>query len=155
MRSALLLLFAGCSWLPPDAPPKHAARPDPDLAAIAHTWIVENHVLAGNSPLTDADAHDNDGRKVEITPSSYTSPFTGACDEAARTRRDRVFADLLAELDLAGDARATAISFGFGDPIEEYRLSCPNNNRALPLVIFVSGKRAMTCFGGACYLLAY
>jgi hypothetical protein len=155
LRSALVLLVASCGWLPADTPAKKPAARDPQLAALAHTWIVENHVLSGNSPLTDADARDNDGRKVEITATSYRSPFTGACDDAARTHRDRVFADLLAELDLAGDARQTAINFGFGDPISEYRMSCPGNPRALPLVIYVSGNRAMTCFGGACYLLAY
>jgi hypothetical protein len=150
----LLLLLAGCSWLPSDSPAKQPAASDPQLAEVAHTWVIENHVLAGNSPLTDAEARDNDGRKVEITASTYRSPFTGSCEESARTRRDRVFADLLAELDLAGEARQTAISFGFGDPISEYRLSCANNPRALALEIFVSGKRAMTCFGGACYLMS-
>lgn len=155
MRSALVLVLAGCSWLPADTPPKRPAAPDPELAALVHTWVVENHVLAGNSPLTEADARETHGRKVEITATSYRSPFTGACDDAARTRRDRLFADLLAELDLAGEARQTAIRFGFGDPIDEFRLSCPGHPRTLPLVIYISGARAMTCFGGACYLLAY
>jgi hypothetical protein len=154
LRSALLLALAGCGWLPSDTPAKKPVAVDPQLAELAHTWVVANHVLAGNSPLTDAEARENDGRKVEITPTTYRSPFTGSCDDAARTRHDRVFADLLAELDLAGEARQTAIHFGFGDPITEYRMSCPGNNRALPLVIYISGKRAMTCFGGACYLLS-
>jgi hypothetical protein len=148
-----LLALAGC--LPPDTAPKAPAKADPELAEIAHTWTVENHVLAGNASITDADALANHGRKVEITSSTYGSPFTGSCDDAARARRDRLFADVSVELDLAGDARETAIKFGFGDPIVEYRLTCPDHPRTVPLVIFISGKRAMTCFGGACYLLSY
>ena len=154
MRAALLaLLVSAC--LPPDTPAKKPARADPELAELAHTWTVENHVLAGNASLTDSEALDNQGRTVEITAGSYRSPFTGSCEEAARDRRERVFADVLVELELAGEARDTAIRFGFGDPIVEYHLSCPNNRRAVPLVIFISGKRALTCFAGACYLLAY
>lgn len=153
MRSLLLLALAGC--LPSDTPTKKPARPDPELAELAHTWTVENHVLAGNASVTDGDALTNHGRTVEITRSSYSSPFTGSCDDAARARRDRVFADVSVELDLAGEARGTAIRFGFGDPLVEYRLTCPDHPRTVPLVIFISGKRALTCFAGACYLLAY
>jgi len=153
LRSVLLIALAGC--LPPDTPAKKPAKADPEIAELMHTWTVENHVLAGNASITDADALANRGRTVEITASSYSSMFTGSCDDAARTRRDRVFADVAVELDLAGEARDTAIRFGFGDPIVEYRLTCPDHPRTVPLVIFISGRRAMTCFGGACYLLAY
>ena len=156
MRSLLLVALVGLTGcLPPDTPAKHAAKPDPDIAELVHTWTVENHVLAGNSSITDGDALANHGRTVEITTSGYSSPFTGSCDDAARARRERVFADVSVELDLAGEARDTAIHFGFGDPLVEYRLTCPDHTRTVPLVIFISGKRAMTCFAGACYLLAY
>ncbi|MGE5186530.1 MAG: hypothetical protein ACM31C_30955 [Acidobacteriota bacterium] len=152
MRSLLLVALAAC--LPPDTPARKPAKPDPELAELAHTWTVENHVLAGNASITDGDALANHGRTVAITASSYASMFTGSCDDAARARRERVFADVAVELELAGEARDTAIRFGFGDPIVEYRLTCPDHPRTVPLVIFISGKRAMTCFGGACYLLA-
>jgi hypothetical protein len=151
LRSLLLLALAGC--LPPDTPAKRPAPRDPELAELVHTWTVENHVLAGNASVTDADALANRGRTVEITASTYSSPFTGSCDDAARARRDVVFADVSMDLDLAGEARETAIHFGFGDPLVEYRLTCPDHPRTVPLVIYISGKRAMTCFGGACYLL--
>jgi hypothetical protein len=154
MRSVLLSLLAACSWLPADTPPKKPVKADPEVGELAHTWTVENHVLAGNTNLNDAEALENHGRAVEITSTSYRSFSVGNCDESARERKDRVFADLLVELDLAGEARDTAIHFGFGDPVTEYRLTCPGNPKALPLVIYISGKRAMTCFGGVCYLLA-
>lgn len=153
MRNLVLLALAGC--LPPDSPARKPAPVDPEIAELMHTWVVENHVLAGNTSLTDGDALSNHGRKVEITKAGYASPFTGSCDDAARTRRDRVFADVALEVDLAGDGRQTAINFGFGDPLVEYRLTCPDHPRTVPLVIFISGKRAMTCFAGACYLLSY
>ena len=153
-RSLLFIALAGCSWLPSDKAAKKPSRADPEIADIAHDWVVENHVLAGNAALTDGDALANHGRKVIITPTSYKSMFVGSCEEAARQKTDRVFADLLTELDLAGEARDTAIKFGFGDPVTEYRLTCPGNAKAVPLVIYVSGKRAMTCAGGVCYLLS-
>ncbi|MBV8756983.1 MAG: hypothetical protein JO257_06905 [Deltaproteobacteria bacterium] len=153
-RSLLFIAATGCSWLPSDTPAKKPRPTDPDVAEIAHEWTVENHVLAGNAALTDADANENLGRKVVITPTSYRSMFVGSCDESARQKTDRVFADVLTELDLAGEARDTAIKFGFGDPMTEYRLTCPGNAKAVPLVIYISGKRAMTCAGGVCYLLS-
>jgi hypothetical protein len=152
MKYLVLLLLAAC--LPPDSPAKKPTRADPDVAELAHDWTVENHVLTGNSNLTNAEAIENHGRDVSITPTSYKAFHAGTCEESARQKKDRVFADLLAELDLAGEARDTAIRFGFGDPVTEYRLTCPGNPKALPLVIYISGKRAMTCFGGVCYLLA-
>jgi len=150
----VVLALAGCSWLPSDTPAKKPKPPDPEVTEVAHEWIVANHVLADNTTLSDADALANDGRKVVITPTSYSSMFTGSCDESARQKTDRVFADLLVELELSGEARDTAIHFGFGDPVTEYRLTCPGNPKAVPLEIFVSGNRAMTCFGGVCYLLS-
>ena len=149
-----VLPLAGCSWLPADTPAKKPKPADPEVAELAHEWIVANHVLADNATLSDADARANDGRDVVITSTSYSSMFTGHCDESARQKTDRVFADLLVELELSGEARDTAIHFGFGDPVTEYRLTCPGNQKAVPLVIFISGNRAMTCFGGVCYLLS-
>ena len=114
----------------------------------------QNHVMSGRSTLGDADALQMTGRTVEITASSYKSPWHGTCDDAVHERRERLFADILTEADLNGEARQTAIHFGFGDPIEQYELSCGDNHRVPGLVIYISGDRAMTCFAGVCYLLA-
>ncbi|HSN30156.1 MAG TPA: hypothetical protein VLT45_27905 [Kofleriaceae bacterium] len=155
MKSALLLLaFTACSWLPSDTPAKKPARANPEVAELAHEWEVANHVLADNATLTDAEANENLGRRIEITATSYKAMSAGSCDESARQKTERVFADLLVELELSGEARDTAIRFGFGDPVTEYRLTCPGNPKAVPLVIYISGNRGMTCFGGVCYLLS-
>jgi hypothetical protein len=139
----LLVLVASCGWLPPDSPPQTPAPPDP----LVHTWIVEDHVLAGNASVGDDDARAMHGRKLTVTASGYDAPFTGACDDAVRERHDRA-------LDLLGaDAHSAAIRFGLPGPVTEYTLSCPRNHRTVVLTIYVSGNRAMTCFGGACYAL--
>jgi hypothetical protein len=153
-RALACVLAVSCNWLPPDSKPQPPAPTDRDLAALAHVWIVENHVLAGNAAIGHDDALKMHGRKVELTATSYTTPF-GSCEDASREKRERVFADLLARLDLSGESRGTAIRFGFGDPITEYKLSCAGNRHTVPVTIYISGDRAMTCFGGACYLLAY
>ncbi len=154
MKHAVVVLLASCSWLPPDTPPKKPAPVDRDLVMLVHTWTVENHVMSGRSTLGDRDALEMTGRKVEITASSYKTPWHGTCDDAVHERRERVFADIVSEADLNGEGRATAIRFGFGDPIEEYELSCGENHRVPGLVIYISGDRAMTCFAGVCYLLS-
>ena len=155
MRAFLPLLVASCSWLPPDSPPQKPTAIDHDVKALVHVWIVENHVLAGNASIGDADARGMHGRRVEITADGYSTPFSGRCEDAARERHDRVFADLLTELNLSGESRNTAIRFGFGDPVIEYKLSCAGNRHVVPFTIYISGDRAMTCFGGACYLLTW
>ncbi len=145
---------ASCGWLPPDKPTeKPAPPPDPDLATVARVWTVENHVLTGNTALTDSDALQMHGRKIEITATTYTSPFHGTCDGASRDKRTRAFADVAAEVDLAGESRLTAIHFGLPDRITEFRLVCNGNTHTPSLTIYVAGKRAMTCFSGVCYLL--
>ena len=155
MRTLLSLLVMSCGWLPPDSPPQKPTPIDPDVKALAHVWIVENHVLASNAIIGEADARAMHGRKVEVTATGYNTPFSGACDDSGRQRRDRVFADLLAELNLSGEARGTAVRFGFGDPVTEYKLSCTGNRHVVPFTIYISGDRALTCFGGGCYLLAW
>jgi len=153
VRWPCLVVIAAC--LPPDkAAP--AAPPTPgevEAATFAHPWVVENHILAGNATLTEGDAILMHGRKVEVTASSYRSPFQGSCDGAAYEQRARSFDDVAAEVDLAGDRRKTAASFGIEKTVTEYRMRCTVNTRTPPLVLFISGKRAMTCFSGVCYLL--
>jgi hypothetical protein len=124
-----------------------------DAVSFAHTWLVENHILAASSTLTEGDAILMHGRKVDITPTSYRSPFQGSCDGATVQQRTRTFDDVAAEVDLSGDRRTTAKNFGMTATVTEYRMNCNANNRTPPLVLFVAGKRAMTCFSGVCYLM--
>jgi hypothetical protein len=146
-----LLLVASC--LPPDQPVQKAAPPADDSVSFAHSWLVENHILVGNSTLTEGDAILMHGRKVDITPTSYRSPFQGSCDGATVQQRTRSFDDVAAEVDLSGDRRTTARNFGMTATVAEYRMNCNANNRTPPLVLFVAGKRGMTCFSGVCYLM--
>ena len=155
MRLYLALVLATTGCLPPD---RAAPAPPPppgavEAQAFAHAWLVENHILAGNATLTEGDAILMHGRKVEVGTSSYSSPFQGSCDGATYDQRTRSFDDVAAEVDLAGDRRTTATNFGITKTVTEYRLNCTANTRTPPLVLFVAGKRAMTCFSGVCYLL--
>jgi hypothetical protein len=145
----------GVGCLPPDkaAPPPPPTPGTLEARAFAHPWLVENHILAGNATLTEGDAILMHGRKVDVTTSSYRSPFQGSCDDATYTQRTRSFDDVAAEVDLAGDRRTTAASFGIAKTVTEYTMECRSNARTPPLVLFVSEKRGMTCFSGVCYLL--
>lgn len=149
MRFALLALVS-CGWLPPDSPPQKPAPPDP----IAHDWTIENHVLAANATMNDADARERHGRKIAITATGYRAPFQGTCDEATRTQQTRGIIELVLELELSREARATIERFGIGKQPIEYTLAC-TNGRTPPLVLYVTGDRAMTCFAGACFLLTW
>ena len=153
MVRALLVasLVAGC--LPPDAPAQKPVAAADDSSTFAHTWLVENHILTAGSTLTEGDAILMHGRKVDITQTSYRSPFQGSCDGALVQQRTRSFDDVAAEVDLSGDRRITAKNFGMTPTVGEYRMTCNANNRTPPLVLYVAGKRAMTCFSGVCYLM--
>ncbi|HET9987730.1 MAG TPA: hypothetical protein VFQ65_04405, partial [Kofleriaceae bacterium] len=155
VRLLLAVIIVSTACLPPDKVEGPTVPPsgDSQAAAFAKTWLVENHIVAGNSTLTEGDAILMHGRKVDITPTSYRSPFQGSCDGATAQERTRSFDDVAAEVDLAGDRRTTAKNFGLTATVSEYRLTCNVNNRTPPLVLFVAGKRAMTCFSGVCYLL--
>jgi hypothetical protein len=146
-----VLLVANC--LPPDQPAQKPAPAADETVSFAHTWLVENHIVAATSTLTEGDAILMHGRKVDITPTSYRSPFQGSCDGATVQQRTRTFDDVAAEVDLSGDRRTTAKNFGLTATVAEYRMTCNANNRTPPLVLFVAGKRAMTCFSGVCYLM--
>jgi hypothetical protein len=155
IRCSLLvaLVTSSCSWLPPDPPAAKPVPPDPDLVAIVHAWTIENHVLTARSALGDLDAGELHGRAVDVTVTGYVTPWQGTCETAERKRHDRIFADLITELGLSTPARNAVIRFGVGDPIVEYTLSCVSSNRTPPLVLYLSGKRGMSCFNGVCYLL--
>ncbi len=154
MRLSLLAVsFLACT---PKAAPPVTAPPSapPEVVTVILPWVVENHILAGNANLTEADAILMHGRKIEITASSYRSPFQGGCDSSTTEQRARAFDDVAAEVDLSGERRDTAKNFGMTPTVTEYRLSCASSTHTPPLVMFVAGKRAMTCFSGICYLLS-
>jgi hypothetical protein len=144
------LAFAGCGWLPSDAPPAKPVPVDPD-AAVLQTWKVTGHVLGPHALISDYDAAEFHGRIVPITPTSYNSPWSGACDDARRDKQPRTLAELVDRLQLPRDRVA---ALGLADPIVEYHLNCASG-RAPTLVAFVAGDHAATCWGGVCYSLAH
>jgi hypothetical protein len=146
----VVVVLAGC--LPPDpVPAKPVVKTDDDVAAIVHAWTVADHLVATRSPVSADDAREMHGRKVTIG-AGYESPWQGHCEEAARTKRERILADVMVDFDLTADDRRAARKFGLTDSLVEYQLTCADA-RLPVLVMFVAGTRAMTCFGGACYLL--
>jgi hypothetical protein len=145
---ALALASAGC----PAAPPPQAPAADPETAELVHAWRVDAHLLGKHTSLTDADAAAHHGRTVSITRGSYTSPWHGTCEEYGQLRRARPLAEVAAEL---GIDRQRVLALGFTDPLAEYRLSCVDvEHRSTALTLFISKARALTCFGGVCYVLA-
>jgi hypothetical protein len=152
LRRCLIAIWLACGCLPPDKPENPATPADPDVAALVHAWVVENHIVTSNSTLGESDAMRMHGRKVEITATGYRSPFEGTCDEASRAKRVRSFEQVGYELDLAGEGRHTAERFGMTKQVTEFKLTCANK-RTPTLLIYVAGARALTCFSGVCYLL--
>lgn len=147
---ALALAAGGCGWLPADAPPQRPAA-DPDVAALVHAWRVDAHLLGKRTPLSDADAARHRGSAVTIGTTGYTTPWHGTCEDAGRARRERLLAEVAAELAID---RPRVLQLGFVDPLVEYRLSCLDPEKRAPaLTLYVSNARALTCFGGMCYVL--
>ena len=147
---AILLFACTPKAAPLVKPPPPGAQ---DVGTVVHPWVIENHIIAGNSNMTEGEAILMHGRKIDITEGSYRSPFQGGCDSSTSDQRTRSFEDVAAEVDLAGERRTTAKNFGMTATVTEYRLACTSSTRTPPLVMFVAGKRAMTCFSGICYLL--
>ena len=149
----MCIVLASCGWLPADPqPPKPVEKVDEDRARLSHTWTIANHLVGKQSTVSEADARELHGRTIAID-NGYTAPWQGSCEEAARVKRQRVLADVIADHDLDAQHRKQAREFGLTDPLVEYQLSCAGTNRVPPLVMFVAGPRALTCFGGTCYLL--
>lgn len=146
----IALAAASSACLPPDAPPQRPAA-DPDVAALVHGWRVDAHLLGDRTPLSDADAARHRGRAVTIGATGYTTPWHGTCEDAGRTRRERLLAEVTTELAID---RPRVLALGFADPLVEYRLSCLDPEKRAPaLTVYVSNARALTCFGGVCYVL--
>ncbi len=154
MRIVLVGLLAGCGWLPSDSPaaPK-PPPPDPDVAAIAHVWKVDGHVLGTRTTISDQDAIALHGRTVNLTGNSYTTPWQGTCDEARRTKAATTLVEVTADVDVSPDGRARLEDFGLAKNLTELTLTCIVM-KAPPLTVWLSGDRAMTCFGGVCYLMS-
>jgi hypothetical protein len=145
---SILVTIAGCSWLPPDSPAT-APAVDPD-AALLHAWKITDHVLGPHALISDYDAAGFHYRTIAITATTYSSPWSGSCREAARAKSQRTLADVAAEHDLPP---ARTAQLGLADPFVEYRLTC-GLGRTLPLTVYFSGARALTCWSGVCYVLA-
>jgi len=131
----------GC--LPPDDPVKKPAAPD----ELIHTWTVGAHVMARTASLTEVEAESFRGRTIAISASGYVSPWQGTCDEAGRTKRTRPLGDVVADEELSSNAT------GLPAQVTEYRLTCNDRHNPLPLVMYVAGGRAVSCFNGVCYLM--
>ena len=147
-KLVLLALWAGCSWLPPDNPaPPPAIDPD---ATLLHPWKITDHVLGPHALISDYDAAGFHDRTIAITATTYSSPWSGSCNEAARAKAPRPLADVAAE---HGIEPARAAQLGLADPLVEYKLTC-GLGRTLPLTVYLAGAHALTCWSGVCYLLA-
>jgi hypothetical protein len=148
----LVLVLAGCGWLPPDSPPEKPAPPDPD-AALYHDWKITEHVLGPRALIAETDAAAFHGRTVAISATGYASPWSGSCDDAHHEKTPRAVADVADEHKLARDRAA---GLGLPDPVLEYRLICGRSGtgRTPPLTVYYGGDRALTCWSGVCYLLA-
>lgn len=144
-----LLALSSCSWLPPDTPPARPPPLDPD-AAVFHDWKVAGHVLGARALISDLDGAGFHDRTISITPTRYTSPWSGHCDEARRDRQPRALAEVAAAHDIAADRAA---GLGLAGPIVEYQLQCATM-RTPALTVYVAGSHALTCWSGVCYLLA-
>jgi hypothetical protein len=149
----LVAALGGCGVLPPDKPEVKAPSPDRDAEALTHTFVVKDHVLANGASISEHEANGFHQRTLDISATGYATPWQGTCEDAGRQKRQRELADVLAELEVPGRGRARATKFGLPAEVLEYRLICNDRRRPPPLIVYVSGERAMTCFGGACYLL--
>ncbi|MDX2093220.1 MAG: hypothetical protein SFX73_35585 [Kofleriaceae bacterium] len=150
MGSRLVVaLLAACSSPAPKAPTPptdHASSP------YARTWIVAEHVLVKGTSATERDAAGFHGRTVDITATGFMSPWHGTCERASRVEQPRTINEVVTELRVVIEDRAKIDLFGFVDPTTEYRFVCDEGVKT-PLTILIGGDKAMTCFGGACYLL--
>jgi hypothetical protein len=148
--AAVAAIAAGAACLPPDPQPPGPA-PEPEITELVHAWRVDAHLLARSTSLSDADADRYRGRAVTIGRTGYTTPWQGTCEESGQSRRVRPLAEVAAEL---GIDRARVRALGIADPLAEHRLTCQDIERRTPaLTLHISGARALTCFGGACYVL--
>ncbi|HEY4242022.1 MAG TPA: hypothetical protein VGM88_19515 [Kofleriaceae bacterium] len=148
LRACLLISLAACTPKPGPAAPAGPVAPTA-ADSIAH-WKVAGHALSAHALVTETDALAWHGRAVEVTATSYQSPWSGTCDEYGTATHPRALADATASADIP---LAAATGAGLTDPLLEVRLSC-NASRTPALTLFVApDHHAMTCWSGACYFL--
>ena len=143
----MIVLAAACGAPPPPAAP---ARPTDD-DVLVHAWKVSAHVLGAAATVSDADADGFTGRAIAITTAGYATPWHGTCETATRERRDKTLAEVAAALHVDRERLA---ALGLGSAVVEFRLACADNARAPELTLWIAGERALTCYAGACYVLA-
>lgn len=154
LASVLVLALAACGAKHVShKAPAEPVSDDPEVEAIAHTWIIDSHFLVKGSPITDKDAKAYHGRTLEISEEGYQSPFHPPCDHAAMKKKDRALSDLANELQLGDAAAAKAAEAGLTSDLVEYRMTCTGRGKPPPVFVWLGGKVAMTCFGGACYMM--
>jgi len=133
-----------------------ACAQDPPIAAVAPTdpivghWTIIDHVLAPNADVGENDAFTLHDRVVEITAGGYTTPWHGTCGEAGR----QLTPQLVADLEQIHNLGPVGQHFQLKPDVVEYVLTCVDNKRSPPLTIYLAGEHTMTCWNGACYLLA-
>lgn len=154
MRSSALaviaVLLGGCPKASkPTKQPDPAADPDDEI--VEHTWSVEDHLRVKGASIAEADANGFVGRTIVVLHEGFASPWQPTCNHAKREKRTREMSELFAEIEIADGGATKAAAFGMTSDILEFRLTC--TERDTPLIIWVGGKKAMSCFSGACYLM--
>jgi hypothetical protein len=144
------MLLAAC---PKSAAPAKPSEPitDPDADVVAYTWLVVEHLRVKGASIAEADANGFHGRTIVVVPNGFASPWQPGCENAKREKRARELGELFAELEIMEGGASKAAAFGMTSDIVEFRMTCAD--RGTPLIIWVGGKHAMTCFRGACYLM--
>lgn len=142
-----IVLLAGCGTPEP-------AAPRPAVDPLTFTWLVSSHEMGTKSSLSDEDALGTYGREVVIG-AGYTTPWHGTCDQAKREQAKASLVEVTADVDISPAGRARVKQFGLQEKLVEYRLVCQYKASTPPLTIWLTGDRAMTCFGGVCYLLSH
>jgi hypothetical protein len=154
LRSCVALLALVLAACPKKAPPvEKPVTPveDPDAEQVAHTWLVVEHLRVKGASIAEADANGFHGRTIVIVANGFASPWQPGCEKAKREKRSREMNELFDELEIEKGGPSKAAAFGMTSDLLEFRMTCAD--RGTPLIIWVGGKHAMTCFAGACYLM--
>lgn len=130
------------------------AAPKSDVDLLTFTWLVSGHEMGTKSSLSEDDALGTYGREVVIG-AGYTTPWHGTCEQAKRENTPASLVEVTADVDISPAGRARVKKFGLQERLVEYRLTCQYKATTLPLTIWTTGNRAMTCFSGVCYLLSH
>jgi hypothetical protein len=143
----LIVALAACT---PAAP----AQPKADVDPLVFTWLIAGHEMSPSSSLANDDALATYGREVVIN-AGYTTPWHGTCEEAKRETSTVTLVEVTADVDITPEGRARIKQFGIIPKPTEFKLVCQSPRTVPPLTMWVTGARAMTCFGGVCYLLSH